>query len=119
MQSFRISAIAAAAVFVPTLVFGAAAFAQSTPYRAEARLVSAATAPHEETIAGAAWRCDGDACTGAAPRKANLDAPVRECKKVVAVMGPVAAYKTGPRQLSDGELRACNAGAAKLETARN
>jgi hypothetical protein len=114
MQSFRISAIAAVAVFA-----AGAAFAQSTPYRAEARLVSATTAPHEETIAGAAWRCDGDACTGAAPRKANLDAPVRECKKVVAVMGPVAAYKTGPRQLSDGELRACNAGAAKLETARN
>jgi hypothetical protein len=113
MQSFRISAIAAGAVFV-----AGAAFAQSGAYRAEAKLVTATTAPHEETIAGAAWRCEGDACVGAAPRKANLDAPVRECKKVVAVMGPVAAYKTGPRVLTEGDLRACNA-AAKVETARN
>jgi hypothetical protein len=119
MQSFRISAIAAAAVFAPALAFGAAASAQTTGYRAEAKLVSAMSAPHEETIAGAAWRCDGDACVGAAARKANLDAPVRECKKVVAVMGPVAAYKTGVRQLDAGQLKACNAGAAKVETARN
>ncbi|HEX7947151.1 MAG TPA: hypothetical protein VF495_20980 [Phenylobacterium sp.] len=114
MQSFRISAIAAVAVFV-----AGGAFAQSTAYRAEAKLVSATSAPHEETIAGAAWRCDGDACVGVAPRKANLDAPVRECKKVVAVMGPVAAYKTGVRELDAGQLKACNADAAKLETARN
>jgi hypothetical protein len=119
MQSFRISAIAAAAVFAPALVFGAAASAQTTTYRAEAKLVSATSAPREETIAGAAWRCEGDACVGAAARKTNLDGPVRECKKVVAVMGPFAAYKTGPRELSSGELRACNAGAAKVETARN
>ena len=114
MQSFRIGAIVAAAVFV-----SGSAMAQVTPYKGEAKLVSAASAPREETIAGAAWRCEGDACIGTAARKTNLDGPVRECKKVVAVMGPVAAYKTGARQLSSGELRACNTGAAKVETARN
>ena len=115
MQSFRmLSAIAAGAVLL-----SGTAYAQQTPYKGEARLVSGASAPRESTIAGVAWRCDGDACIGTAARKANLDGLVRECKKVVAVIGPVASYRSGPRELTDGQLRACNAGAIKLETARN
>jgi len=115
MQSFRmLSAIAAGAVLV-----SGAAYAQTAPYKGEARLVSGASAPREATIAGAAWRCDGDACVGAAARKGNLDGVVRECKKVVAVIGPVASYKTGGRQLSSGELKACNRGAPDQAIARN
>ena len=114
MQSFRMLAITATVVLA-----SGAAFAQSAPFKGEAKLLNATSAPREETIAGVAWRCDGDACVGAAAHKGNLDGVVRECKKVVAVMGPVAAYKSGARQLDDGQLRACNAGAAKLETARN
>ena len=116
MQSFRmLSAIAAGAVLV-----SGAAYAQSMAYKGEARLLNAASAPREETIAGVAWRCEGDACVGAAPRKTNLDGVVRECKKVVAIIGPVSSYKTGGRQLTDGELKACNRGAPADQTvARN
>ena len=113
-SSKRLSAIAAGAVLV-----SGAAYAQAAPYKGEARLASAASAPREETISGVAWRCDGDACTGAAARKGNLDGLVRECKKVVAVVGPVAAYKSGARALDDGQLRACNRGAVQVQTARN
>lgn len=115
MQSFRmLSAIAAGAVLV-----SGAAYGQSVPYKGEARLVSATSAPRQDTIAGVAWRCDGDACIGTSARKANLDGLVRECRKVVAVVGPVASYRSGGRLLDDGQLRACNAGAVKLQTARN
>ena len=115
MQSFRmLSAIAAGAVLV-----SGAAYGQSAPYRGEARLVSATSAPREDINAGVAWRCEGDACVGTEARKGNLEGLVRECKKVVAVVGAVAAYRSGGRALDDGQLRAFNAGALKLQTARN
>lgn len=115
MQSFRmLSAIAAGAVLV-----SGAAYGQAVPYKGEARLVNATSAPREDTIAGVAWRCEGDACLGTAARKANLDGLVRECRKVVAVMGPVTSYTSGGRVLDSGQLRACNAGASKPQTARN
>lgn len=115
MQSFRMSAIAAVAVLV-----SGTAFAQSPAYKAEAKLMSGASAPHEEVISGATWRCDGDACIGTAARKGNLDGVVRECRKVVAIIGPVAAYKTGARELDPGQLKACNRAAPAAQTvARN
>ena len=72
MQSFRmLSAIAAGAVLV-----SGAAYAQSMAYKGEARLLNAASAPREETIAGVAWRCEGDACVGAV---AGGEAPLQAC----------------------------------------
>lgn len=114
MQNFTMSAIAAAAVFV-----SGAAFAQTAGYRGSATLVSPASAPRDAVIAGVNWRCDGDQCEGAAARKGNLDGVVRECKKVVAIVGPVASYKSGARELTDGQIRACNRAAPQVLTARN
>jgi len=115
MQNFKmLSAIAAGAVLV-----SGAAYAQVAAFKGEAKLVSAASAPREDTIAGVAWRCEGDACVGAAPRRTNLDGVVRECRKVVAVIGPVASYRTATRQLDDGELKACNRDAPAVQTAAN
>jgi len=120
MQNFRcVDAIAAVAVFVSGTAFAQSAFAQASAYRGEARLVAANSPPREETIAGVAWRCEGDQCQGSAERKTNLDGLVRECKKVVAVVGPVASYKSGARELSDGQVRACNKAAIRLQAARN
>lgn len=111
-SSWCVFAIAALAVF------GAGqAMAGPPAYRGEAKLVSASSAPRAETIAGVRWTCDGDACSGVAERRANLDGPVRECKKVVAVLGPVTAYRTGPRELDKGQLRACNLAAPEVQTA--
>ena len=115
MQNFRcVSAFAAMAVFA-----AGSAFAQAPGYKGEARLVTPTTIPVEQTIAGANWRCDGDACQGEAARKGNLDGLVRECRKVVAVIGPVASYRSGARELTDGQLRACNKSAIQMHTARN
>jgi hypothetical protein len=113
MQRFiRLSAIAAGAALV-----SGAAVAGPAPFKGEARLVNVSSAPREETIAGVAWRCDGDACVGEARVRPNLDGVVRECRKVVAVVGPVASYRTSGRQLTDGELKACNRAAPDLQTA--
>jgi hypothetical protein len=109
-----LGAIAAGAVFV-----SGAALAGVPAFQGEAKLASPVAAPRAETISGAAWRCDGDTCVGAADRKSNLDGIVRECRKVVAVLGPVAAYKSGARVADQGQLRACNTAAAGTQTARN
>lgn len=115
MQNFRcVTAIAALAVFAT-----GSAFAQTAGYQGEARLKAGATAPREAVISGVAWRCDGDQCLGSADRKANLDGLVRECKKVVAVVGPVSSYRSGARELTDGQVRACNKAAIQLQAARN
>lgn len=120
MQNFRcVGAMAAMAVLVSGSAFVQTASAQTAGYRGEARLVAANSAPREEIIAGVAWRCDGAECQGSADRKGNLDGLVRECKKVVAVVGPVASYKSGGRELSDGQVRACNKAAIRLQAARN
>lgn len=115
MQNFRcVGVIAAAAAFM-----SGAAFAQGSGYSAGATLVSPEQTPREAVIEGVAWRCDGDQCAGAADRKGNLDGVVRECRKVVAVIGPVSSYRSGGRELTDGQVRACNKGAIRMQTARN
>ena len=115
MQSFRMAcAIVAGATFV-----AGAALAQAPAVNSKATLSAPVSAPRSETISGVAWHCDGDACVGQASHKPNLDNPVRECKKVVAVVGPVASYRTATRQLDDGELKACNRGAPAVQTAAN
>ncbi len=115
MQNFRcVRAFAVAAAIFSS----GAAYAQTAGYRGEATLKSPTIAPQETVIAGAAWRCEGDLCLGAAPRKGTLDGVVRECKKVVAVVGPVASYRSGGRELTDGQIRACNKAAPQMLTAQ-
>jgi len=111
--------VCAAAAVMAAFAGGTALAGPSAPYRGEATLAAGATASRTETIAGATWTCDGAACVGVAPRKANLDAPVRECKKVAAVLGPVTAYRSGARELSESQLRACNKGAGEVHAAAN
>src|SRR3712207_2346167 len=112
MQSFSMSAAAAAFA----LLASAPAFAEpavSAPYRAEATLATPVSAPSETVVAGVTWRCDGDRCAAAAERRTTLDNPVRECRKVAAAVGPLAAYTTRGRELSEINLKVCNVAAAK------
>lgn len=112
-SSWKLGALAALSVFAA----GQASAGPPTAFSTEARLVSAPSAPRAETIEGVRWTCDGDACKGAAERRANLDSPVKECKKVVAVLGAVTAYRTGPRDLTASQLRTCNRDAPNVQTA--
>lgn len=55
----------------------------------------------------AAWRCEGEMC-GGGPRAPSADALLRECEKVVSVIGPVSRYQSRGRELSAHDLAQCN-----------
>lgn len=122
MQSFRfVGAIAAAAV-VSGICASGAAYAQppgTGEFSGQATLAAPAQAPQSATINGVAWRCEGDQCSGHAARRNGVDGLVKECKRVAAVVGPVASYKSRGRELTAGQVRACNRGAVTIQTARN
>jgi hypothetical protein len=114
MQFSRFIASAGAA---GSLLIAGNAFAAIGPFHAEAKLAGAPAASSVLVIADANWRCDGDACIGDAAHRASLDNPVRECRKVAAVLGPLAAYTTQGVKLQGGDLKACNTAAAKSTVA--
>ena len=88
-----------------TLFVAAPAFAQSAA--SSAVLTDAARAPAGRTIIdGAAWRCEGTACT--ANGGANQTA-TRACRRVVARFGPVSAFTYKGVALTAEEIAACNA----------
>jgi hypothetical protein len=111
MQTLKISAVAAAFALLASGAFAAPSVATSA-YRGEAKLATPVSAPSETVISGVTWKCDGDTCVGAAERHTTLDNPVRECKKVAAQMGPLAGYVTRGREVTGGNLKACNTAAA-------
>jgi len=106
MQNFRMSAIAAAAVFV-----SGAAFASPSVFSGQATLAKAVSAPVDATVSGVAWHCEADKCVGSAERYSSLDNPVKECRKVAEAVGPLTAYASRGRTLSKGSLTACNTNA--------
>lgn len=110
MQNFRILGALAAAAFV-----SGAAHAQVPG--GEAMLVAPAAA-QQAVVDGVAWRCEGKQCAGAGRQSAG-NGLVKECRRVAAVIGPVASYSSGGRQLTAGQVRACNRAAATIQTARN
>jgi hypothetical protein len=105
MQKFRISG----AIAVCAATLGGSAWAQVPgDFRAAARLADPAKAPAEAMIAGVSWRCTAQGCVGLAARYNTLDSVQRECRKVVAVLGPVTAYASRGQRLGRSSLSACN-----------
>lgn len=115
MQNLLPSAFSALAVFAAD-----AAMAQppgGVDFNARATLASAVPSPKEASINGVNWRCDGDQCRGVAERNGTADNIVRECKRVVAVIGPVSSYANRGRDLTAGQIKACNK-ASDVQTAQ-
>lgn len=114
MQSFRMMGAIAAAAFV-----SGAAYAQpsgTAELDGQATLAEPAAAAREAVVGGVAWRCEGAECAGrGTPRAANAGL-VAECKKVAAVIGPVASYRSRGHELTSGQIRACNRGAIRIQT---
>ena len=94
-----------------SLLIAGSAFAEGA-VRSEAKLATPGAATARASIADATWTCEGDSCVGVAAHR-SLDNPVRECRKVVAVLGPVAAYTARGLKLDESDLKACNVVAAK------
>lgn len=102
MQIF--TAIAAAlAILAP-----ATAFAQSAGFHGQARLATPVSQVATIPVNGVDWRCEGDACAAQSDRAPGLDGFMRECRKMVAALGPVTAYSSQGRTMSPGNLASCN-----------
>jgi hypothetical protein len=115
MQSFRLlSAIAAGAA----LVSGAAMAAPPSSFSGKATLASPAAPAKEAVVSGVAWKCEGADCAGVAERYSSIDGRMKECKKVVAALGPLSAYQSRGIAMSKGDLSVCNKAAAGVETAQ-
>ena len=107
MQIRVLSAIAASLALLAPMT----AFAQSGGFHGQAKLAAAVGQPTTVAVNGVDWRCDGDACAAASDRGPGLDGFMRECRKVVAALGPLTAYSSQGRTMSAGNLAACNAAA--------
>jgi len=91
----------------------AAAVSLSQPAKAEAihanaRLATPVASVSTAEVDGVRWRCEADACTGEGVRQTTLDSWMKECRKVSAALGPLAAYQSRGREMSAGNLKACN-----------
>jgi hypothetical protein len=99
----------AAALAAGTLLFAGGAFA-ATGYHAEAKLAAPTATPLTATVSDVSWKCDGDACVGEGVH-APLDNPMRECRKVAAAVGPLAAFTARGMKMDAGDLKSCNVAA--------
>lgn len=111
MQKLLIQALCAAAAFSA----GFPAFAAPSS-RAQAVLVTPAAQQASYTVEDVTWSCNGAYCRSE-PRKVGLDSVVKECRKTAAVIGPVKGFTTRGRELTKGDLRACNTGATEIAKA--
>ncbi|MET4684692.1 CC_3452 family protein [Brevundimonas faecalis] len=95
------------ALLAAAVLFAAApAFASDAP-ATSLTLADAAKAPAGRLIIdGAAWRCEGAACT--ATGGANQPAS-RACRRVVAKLGPVTTFSYRGETLDEQALAVCNA----------
>jgi len=97
-----------AAAFVGGTAWGAA----PGDFKGAARLAGPVPEPTVAVVSGVPWRCAGDACVGVARRYNTLDSVQRECRRFVAVVGPVNAYASRGQRLGPNALADCNAAAA-------
>ena len=86
----------------------AVSMAAAPPFSGEAKLAKAVSAPAEFQVDGVTWRCDGDKCVGRAERRSTLDSQIKECRKVAAALGELAAYTSRGREMTKGSVETCN-----------
>ena len=98
------SALAAATAI---LTLSAAQFAFAGD-KAEAQLQTPVAAPFEKIVDGRVWRCDGASCVGATSIGARQPV-LRECKRAAKALGSFVSYRSGPRELTGEDAKACNA----------
>jgi hypothetical protein len=95
----------AAATAIATLSAAQFAFAGD---KAEAQLQTPVAAPFEKIVDGRIWRCDGSSCVGATTVSSRQPV-LRECKRAAKALGAFVSYKSGGRQLTGEDAKACNA----------
>mgnify|MGYP000061766728 CR=1 FL=1 len=86
----------------------AAAPAGAQAFHGKARLAAPTSTPSTAVVGEATWRCEGEVCVGTAERRAGLDSQMKECRKVAAAVGPLAAYASRGRAMSERNVATCN-----------
>lgn len=107
----RSAALAIAAVSL----FSASAAHAAGPITA--RLQTPVEGRVKQIAGGAAFVCEGDACTAASPGSSSLT--VMACRELVRAVGPVTAYGSQSKQLDADKLGACNAWAKAKPSSAN
>jgi hypothetical protein len=107
MQRF----VRCAMALVLALGVAASASAAPKPFRGEAKLATAVTAPTEQSVDGVSWKCEADKCVGQSDNYSTLDSFIKECRKVSAVLGPLSSYSSRGRELTGNSISPCNRGA--------
>ena len=95
---------------IMTIALLSATGASAEAYRAQAKLVTPVTAPTTTMISNVEWKCDSDACLGVSKYAPGLDSFMKQCRKVRAALGPLAAYSSRGARMSDLDVANCNAG---------
>jgi hypothetical protein len=86
-----------------------------TGFSGEATLVNARAASSELVVEGVTWRCESDKCIGRAERRSTLNSFIKDCRKVAAVVGPLASFAARGRVATQGEIKTCNRLAGKQQ----
>jgi hypothetical protein len=100
--------LSAAVLAVALLAANGASAAEG--FRAQAKLVTPVAAPTAQVISSVEWKCDGDACLGVSKYAPGLDSFMKQCRKVRAALGPLAAYSSRGIKMSDIDVANCNTG---------
>jgi hypothetical protein len=96
---------AALAVTGTIASFGATTTTAQAAGAYTAKLEAPLSEQRREVLAGSAWRCAGDTCTGTD----NGSAPVNNCARVARTFGKVTSFATPRGELSAEQLEKCNA----------
>lgn len=97
--------VAAALAIVGTAAsFGATTTTAQAAGAYSAKLEAPLAEARREMLAGAAWRCAGDSCTGTD----NGSAPVNNCARVAKTFGKVVSFATPRGELTAEQLEKCN-----------
>jgi hypothetical protein len=102
-------------------ILGAGAASSAETARGQAKLATPVASATTTTVNNVDWRCEGDACVGVSSSPPGLDGFMKECRKVAAALGPLTAYSSRGRVMSDNEVKNCSTAAkpATVAEARN
>lgn len=102
MQFQALPIVAAAAALL------IAAPASAAGYSANAKLRTPVSTPTKTVVGDIEWSCESDTCKGVSERRASLDSLMKECRKVSTAIGPLAAYNSRGRVMTERNVAACN-----------
>ena len=98
----------AAATGAALILIAWATATQAADRTAQAGLPDPMAAPHDRILDGRIWRCEGATCRSAGESAPASQPVLRECRRLVRVLGPLISYRSGPVLFDAAALARCN-----------